>query len=77
MARPVIYNDDTKFCVRPTGDSKLQKHSDRRAIVDLMLDNGGCMTLREVETHFGFPMRLKVIALVRAGWLSLHSGDQP
>lgn len=71
MGRPTVYHDGAKLCVRPTGQSKLQRNSDRRAIVEAMLENGGCMTLGEIDNHFGYDMRPKVIALLRAGWLSM------
>lgn len=70
MARPVFYTDATRFCVHPDGSSKLQAGSDRRKIVDLMLENGGCMTLGEIDAHFGFSVRAKVLALTRIGWLA-------
>lgn len=71
MARPIKYDGDTVMCVRPQGDSRLKKHSDRRAIIDLMVENGGCMSLKEIDDHFGFTMRSKVLALMRAGWLEV------
>jgi hypothetical protein len=76
MGRPTLYHDGAKLCVRPTGQSKLQRNSDRRAIVEVMLENGGCMTLGEIDSHFGYDMRMKAIALLRAGWLSLCSESE-
>lgn len=71
--RPQKYHDDTDVWLRPTGESRLQSVSDRRAIVDLIMENGGHMTFGDIDKHFGFPMREKVIALIRAGWLSTEA----
>jgi hypothetical protein len=76
MARPEIYKDGTMVCVSTTGDSRLQKGSDRRAIVDAIIDHGGCMSMKAIDSHFGLNMRSKVIALRRAGWLSLVQGEK-
>lgn len=76
MGRPTVYHDDAKVCVRPNGSTKLQRMSDRRAIVDLMIENGGCMTLKQIDDHFKFDIRDKVIALIRVGWLSLCSEER-
>ena len=72
MARPVEYTDESYVYLRPDGNSRLQKFSDRRAIVNLIVDNGGKIKLREIDEFFDFPMREKVIALVRAGWLKME-----
>jgi len=72
--RPEQYGDNAQICVRTTGRSKLQKHSDRRAIVEAIIDAGGVMTLGQLDAHFEYSVRLKVLALVRSGWLD-HCGD--
>lgn len=70
MARPVLYNDDTKVFLRPDGRRKLQHRSARRAIIDRIIEQGGVMTLGELDEAFGYDVRPKVIALIRAGWLT-------
>lgn len=72
MARPLKYTDATR--VHITGrkpESRLQPASDRRAIVNVIIDNQGSMTLKEIDDHFGFDIREKVAALIRAGWLEV------
>lgn len=72
MGRPATYDDDT--VVSLTGKkakSKLQQGSDRRAIINLIVDEKGRMTLKEIDDHFGFEIRPKVIALIHAGWLEV------
>lgn len=72
MGRPEIYTDDAQVRVSAHGTSRLQRGSDRRAIVDALIDRGGKMSLRELDEHFGISMRRKAIALVRVGWLELE-----
>ena len=53
LGRPRKYTDATRVCVRARGTSRLQTHSDRRAIIDALVEAGGCMTLEAVDKHFG------------------------
>ena len=69
--RPLKYTDVTRVCIRSTGLTRLQANSDRRAIVNYLVDRGGCATLGEIDTHFGFSIRDKVVSLVRAEWLEV------
>jgi hypothetical protein len=71
VARPKTYTDDTKLRLNPNGTTKLQQASDRRAIVNLLVEHGGTLTLKEIDDHFGFDIRNKALALVRAGWLTV------
>lgn len=70
--RPPTYTDDTRVCLAASGKYKLQQASDRRAVVQLLVDNAGCMTLGEINKHFGFDIRHRVMALVRLGWLEVQ-----
>ena len=69
--RPKEYNDKTRIRISTTGKSKLQPNSDRKAIIQVFVDNSGVMTLAAIDQHFGFDIRSKVIALIRAGWLEV------
>lgn len=74
MARPSTYTDDCVVAV--TGHkakSRLQAGSERRAIINVIIDNGGTMTLLALDEHFGYDIRRKVVALVRSGWLEIKS----
>lgn len=70
--RPRKYDEDTVVCLSSSGSGRLQKMSDRRAIVDLLIEHGGCMSIGAINAHFRFSMRQKVIALVRSGWLTVR-----
>lgn len=69
--RPKTYTKDTVVCVRPDGQSTLKKHSDRREIVNMLIERGGCATMGEIDEHFGYSVRQKVLALTRSGWLGV------
>ena len=70
--RPPIYTDDTVVAVVAKNPrSKLQDNSERRAIINLLINNKGKLTLKEINAHFGFDMRASVTALVRARWLEV------
>ena len=71
MSRPPTYEDDTKVQLCATGKSKLQENSDRKAIIQLLVNNGGVMDMGSIDAHFGFTIRGKVIALIRSGWLRI------
>lgn len=67
--RPKTYRGNTLVRVAPDGSSKLQAESDRRAIVDYLIDCGGTATINDINAWFGYDHTPKVMALVRAGWL--------
>lgn len=72
MGRPLTYSDDTVVCLSgKTAKSRLHQGSDRRAIVNLLLESKGRMTLQQIDDHFGYDIRSKVIALIRNGWLEV------
>lgn len=71
--RPPVYGGNDKVYITTTGRSKLQPGSDRRAIINRLVDNGGCMTLDQIDASFGFTIREKVVALQRAGWVRIEA----
>ena len=71
--RPPMYSDDARVYLSATGKVKLQHGSDRRAIVNALVEHGGCMTLAELDKQFGFIIRGRVYALQRAGWVRIES----
>lgn len=71
MARPKTYTGSVKVRVSATGKTGLQPNSDRRAIVNVLIDNAGVMTLDQINEHFGFDISGKVRALIRSGWLEV------
>lgn len=72
LGRPQKYTDAARVFLSATGKTKLQEGSDRRAIVNTLVANGGVMTLAALDKQFGFIIRDKVIALERAGWVRIE-----
>jgi hypothetical protein len=52
--------------------AKLQKRSQRRALVDHLIDSGGKSTMQQINDHFGYDCRDKVASLIRVGWLAIE-----
>lgn len=75
VGRPPQYSDAAKVFLNTTGRSKLQMGGERRAIVNVLVDAGGVMTLKEIDEKFGFIIRTKVFALQRAGWVRIEEVD--
>jgi hypothetical protein len=74
LGRPPIYTANSKVYLCATGQTKLQSGSDRRAIINVLVDNGGSMTLGELDARFGFSVRSRVFALQRSGWVRIEGG---
>jgi hypothetical protein len=73
MGRTAIYTSDTQISVTgQTARSRLQVSSERRAIIDKVIDLGGTASVAQLEQHFGYDLRGKVAALVRIGWLTVQ-----
>ena len=73
MGRPKKYTDDTRVTLHARSGARLNRGSDRRAIVEVLLERGGTMTLGELDEHFGFSVRAVVYALERSQWVELES----
>lgn len=71
MGRPRFYTEDTVVRLAPDGSSKLQSGSDRRAVVQFVLDEGGVVTIDAVNKKFGYDMSSTVKALVHSGWFAV------
>lgn len=75
IGRPPIYSDTTRVCLcGRNAASKLQEASDRRAIVNYLIDAGGCASVQDINSHFGFDIRKAISDLVRTGWLEINDG---
>jgi len=77
MGRPAIYTDQQVVVVTAEkAKSRLQQGSQRRAIINHIIDSGGRRTFAQIDEHFGFDIRPQVAALVRAGWLAVEEGKK-
>lgn len=72
--RPRILADDAVITVNTEKTkSKLQMASERRAIVNKVIDAGGTITVKRLDDEFGYSVRAKVLSLISAGWLVARS----
>ncbi len=70
MGRPKTYADDTIVCINATeARTRLRPDSERRAIVNRVIDAGGRMKMSSLDKAFGYNIRGIVAALITAGWL--------
>lgn len=69
VGRPIDFPDSAQLGVNSaTAKSKLQANSDRRAVVNRIIDQL-TSSVEELDAHFGFSTRPIVLALIAAGWL--------
>lgn len=74
--RPPTYTNDTLVRVCPNGKSRLQPRSERRRLVELLIENGGVMTMAQIDDAMRYDCRARVIALIHAGWLAVMEEEQ-
>jgi len=65
----LIQQDDVIHISSKEVTSKLQERSNRRAIVDFIIDEGGKTTMKQINDHFGSECRSQIRSLIKAGWL--------
>jgi hypothetical protein len=74
MGRKFVIQDDQVITIDATDAvAKLQRNSERRALLNLIIDHGGNMTMREINAAMGFDARSKIAAMVGVGWLKVKS----
>lgn len=71
--RPPNVEDTDLIVIRTSGKHKLQAMSDRRAVVNRLVENGGAMTVSELNDSFGFDIRRTIYDLIKAGWLAVDN----
>jgi hypothetical protein len=70
--RPVKYTEASVVRISAKeGATKLQKGSDRRVMIDLLIEAGGRLTLGEIDSAMGYDCKYKIAALARSGWLEI------
>ncbi len=71
IGRPPLIRNDEPLEVRPTPEAtRLQRKSNRRDVLNVMLEVGAPITIDTLNQHFGKCVRPTVMALVSAGWVS-------
>lgn len=72
MARPATYTAETRvYICAAEAKSKLQADSERRSIVNKIVDLGGSATIAQLEAHYGYDVKQAVASLVRSKWLEV------
>lgn len=71
MGRPKTYEDTVVVRLAPDGTTKLQAASDRRAVVNVILEAGGAATIGHINSKMGFDATSIVRALVHSRWLEV------
>lgn len=71
VGRPISVTDKAIISVTSSkAKTKLHEGSERRAIVNKIIEAGGSLSLEKLNTEFGYNVRGKVLVLVSLGWLS-------
>lgn len=73
VGRPFILADhDVVFLSGKDAKSRLQENSDRRAVVNRIIDAGGRATVKDLNDAFGYDVRAIVLALAKVNWLGIE-----
>ena len=76
MGRKKVYTPKTRVYLRVGENgakSKLQAFSERRAVIDLLLEHKGVITLERLNEELGHDMRVAVESLVNANWVVIEA----
>jgi len=72
--RPAVLPDAAVIYITgPNTKTILQSGSDRRALINRIVDLGGRVTVQELNESFGYDVRPLLLALQRQGWLGTSS----
>ena len=71
VGRPPIYTEKAVARICVNGANKLQEQSLRRAVVNVLVENRGAMTIGQLNEHFDFDVTNAVMELVKVGWLAV------
>jgi hypothetical protein len=73
VGRPFILEDAAiVFVDSRAAKSRLQDASDRRAVVNRVIDLGGKTTVGALNESFGYDVRAIVLALNKVNWLGVE-----
>lgn len=74
MGRKAKFDETDLLCVSgKTASTRLKLSSDRRAVIDKVVELGGRALLSEINAAMGFDTRDIIKALVADGWLEAIS----
>lgn len=77
IGRPAVMNlDDVVYITGKDARSFLQPTSERKALIDRIIEMGGRAIVKKVNESFGYDTRTSLIALSRNGWLGFEPQSQ-
>lgn len=66
---PVLADGDVVYITGPSAKTILQNGSERRALINRIVDLGGRVTVKELNDSFGYDVRPLLLTLQRNGWI--------
>lgn len=78
MGRKKVIGDNDVLCVTTqNARTRLQQNSDRRAMVNTIIDAGGKMTLTQLNASYGYDCRTVIGTLATLGWIAVVKEEAP
>lgn len=70
---PIDMPLSTEVCLSAKGTTGLEPRTQRRALVQRLIDMGGCATIADLEAEFGFDVTSLIDVLIVGGWIEVRS----
>ncbi len=71
MGRPRVLSPTDLIRIHTTGKTKLQEHSERRAVVNALIEMKGVASVEDLNAAMKFNVESTIMSLTRAGWLEV------
>ncbi len=73
LGRPPILVDSSVVVLdATTAVTRIQNASERRAVVNFLIECGGRATLYDINARFDYDTKNVVLALLRTGWVRIE-----
>ena len=73
VGRPPDWTGDRRVCLAGgQAHAQVRRDSDRRAVLDAIIDSRGVTTYADLNDKVGYDTRRALLALRRAGWITLE-----
>jgi hypothetical protein len=72
VGRPLTASDKAVVVLDATSArTRIQVASERRAVVNFLINVGGRATIEAINTHFDYDIRTVLFALEKSGWVKV------
>jgi hypothetical protein len=72
VGRPLTASDSAEVVLDATSArTRIQVASERRAVVNFLINAGGRATIGEINAHFDYDLRTVLFALEKTGWVKV------